>query len=194
MSTGRAYAGSIALTPGYSSSDRPDQKCQYKFRQQYVQVSICSSMMQKETWSPTWSSCFSLIFHNNQLLSLNIGLYFDIGLSPYLWNCRQISTSTIWTWHNNECCHNLMKLAHKVSDRHHHHHKYQWWTAMTTHSDNHNRKKKTVILEVVPATPKNVWNTSTASSGRSDIPPFSESCPHKQWHSLGSEVQILAYC
>ncbi len=130
-------------------------------------------------------------FTINQLLSLNIGLYFDIGLSPYLWNCRQIFTSTIWTWHNNECCHNLMRLAHKVSDCHHW---YLWWTAMTTHSDNHNRKKKTVILEVVPATPKNVWNTSTASSGRSDIPPFSESCPDKQWHSLGSEVQILAYC
>jgi len=34
--------------------------------------------------------------------------------------------------HDNECSHNLMRVAHKVTD-HHLHHKRQWWAAMTTH-------------------------------------------------------------
>jgi len=34
----------------------------------------------------------------------------------YLWNCRNISTTTIWRTHDNECSHDLMRVAHKVSD------------------------------------------------------------------------------
>jgi hypothetical protein len=35
-------------------------------------------------------------------------------------------------WHDNECSHNLMRVAHKVI-RHHLHHEWQWQAAMTTH-------------------------------------------------------------
>lgn len=42
-------------------------------------IYIYSSMLLKETWSPTRSSCFVVIFHNKEVLSLNISMvmYFD---------------------------------------------------------------------------------------------------------------------
>ncbi len=54
------------------------------------------------------------------------------GAVTYLWNCRKISTTTIWRWHDNECSHNLMSVAHKMLDDQIHH-EQQWWAAMTAH-------------------------------------------------------------
>jgi hypothetical protein len=39
----------------------------------------------------------------------------------YLWDCREISTTTFWRQHDNECGHNIMRVAHKISDHHLHH-------------------------------------------------------------------------
>jgi hypothetical protein len=51
-------------------------------------------MLLKETWSPTRSSCFVVIFHNKEMLSLNISMvmYFD---KPYIWNHRPFNHLTI---------------------------------------------------------------------------------------------------
>jgi hypothetical protein len=47
------------------------------------------------------------------------------------WSCREISTTTIKGNTTNDCSHNLLRVAHKVTD-HHLHHERQWQAAMTT--------------------------------------------------------------
>jgi hypothetical protein len=137
----------------------------------------------KKIWRPTWSSCFWVIFHNKEILSLNI--YVVILNNPtYLWNCKQISTTIIQR--QQECNHNLLKVTHKMSNHHHFHHEYHWWIAMIIHCGNHNyhgkwrHKNCYTHWEVVLATPKNVWKTSTTPLSWWDNPSFLESCPHKQ--------------
>lgn len=60
---------------------------------------------------------------------------------PYLWNCKENSTTASWRYHNkNECRNNLMRVTLKVSDCHLPHEKYpyetmkHWWMVCSEHT------------------------------------------------------------
>jgi hypothetical protein len=73
----------------------------------------CFNLTGADSVKPTWKKSPSVI-------KISILVLLE-RVCSYLWNYREILTTTIWRLNDNGCCHNFMRVTKKVSDHHLHH-------------------------------------------------------------------------
>ncbi len=66
------------------------------------------------------------ILRTHNSLSQNVAITWSVsgkfhGYTCNIQDCGENSRTTAWRWHDNECSHNLMSIAHKASKHHPHH-------------------------------------------------------------------------